>query len=58
MRTVTRPVIEDRPPVTSNRTLYIAVVFGIVVISLLLLSILLLPVNVHADWILRLFNSY
>jgi hypothetical protein len=53
----TRPLIEDRPPIASNRTIFIVVAFEIIVISLLLFIILLLPIDVHADYILRLLNS-
>jgi hypothetical protein len=45
----TRPLIEDRPPIASNRTIFIVVAFAIIVISLLLFTILLLPIDVHAD---------
>ena len=38
MRTVTRPLIEDRPPVASNGTIFIAIAFGMMVMSLLLLN--------------------
>ena len=52
-----RPLIEDRPLEIADRSIVLAVVLAIAVIGLVLLAVLLLPVDVHADQILRLLNG-
>jgi len=52
-----RPLIEDRPPEIADRSIVLAVVLAIAVIGLVLLAVLLLPVDVDADQILRLLNG-
>jgi hypothetical protein len=59
MRTNTRPLIEDRPPQTSDRAVVFTVVLGITVLSLLLFTGLLFGQsrNVHAGWFSTVLNS-
>jgi hypothetical protein len=57
MRMNTRPLIEDRPPVTSNRVVVFTVALGITVLSLLLFAGLLLASSAHTDWFLTVLNS-
>jgi len=39
IRMITRPALEDRPPVASNWIIFIVVVLGIMVIGLLLFTL-------------------